>query len=99
MGGGGFEFSATARLFLAKAETGNGRNLNANRVLVVVLFLLLSDRNNDRRTTQDRCKKSAPVCRLSFFQMAMIVGLFIGIYSIKNFEDDGKRLACPCFRN
>lgn len=75
------------RLFLAKAGTGNGRNLNANRVLVVVvLFLLLSDSNNDRRT-------------MSVCQLAMIIGLFIGIYSIKNFEDDGKRLACPRFRN
>ena len=76
------------RLFLAKAGTGNGRNLNANRVLVVVvvLFLLLSDSINDRRT-------------MSVCQLAMIIGLFIGIYSIKNFEDDGKRLACPRFRN
>lgn len=86
------------RLFLAKAGTGNGRNLNANRVLVVVV-LLLSDNNNDRRTRQDRCKKSATVGRMSVCQLAMIIGLFIGIYSIKNFEDDGKRLACPRFRN
>ena len=79
------------RLFLAKAGTGNGRNLNANRVLVVVvLFLLLSDSNNDRRTRQGL---------MSVCQLAMIIGLFIGIYSIKNFEDDGKRLACPRFRN
>jgi hypothetical protein len=83
---------------LAKAGTGNGRNLNANRVLVVVL-LLLSDNNNDRRTRQDRCKKSAIVGRMSVCQLAMMIGLFIGIYSIKNFEDDGKRLACPRFRN
>ena len=79
-------------LFLAKAGTGNGRNLNANRVLVVVvLFLLLSDSTNDRRTRQGGL--------LSVCHLAMIIGLFIGIYSIKNFEDDGKRLACPRFRN
>jgi len=80
------------RLFLAKAGTGNGRNLNANRVLVVVVLflLLLSDSNNDRRTRQGL---------MSVCQLAMIIGLFIGIYSIKNFEDDGKRLACPRFRN
>jgi len=36
---------------------------------------------------------------MSVCQLAMIIGLFIGIYSIKNFEDDGKRLACPRFRN
>ena len=86
-------------LFLAKAGTGNGRNLNANRGLVVVVLLLFSDSNNDRRTRQDRCKKSATVGRMSVCQLAMIIGLFIGIYSIKNFEDDGKRLACPRFRN
>jgi integral membrane sensor domain MASE1 len=44
-------------------------------------------------------KKSATVGRMSVCQLAMIIGLFIGIYSIKNFEDDGKRLACPRFRN